>query len=140
MREPLGTYKKTEVDAREVRSTEGGVWYVYHKGDGALHSIVRVDFGETGQVQRRASFVDRHASGVVVTGLRYDRPIDPKRPVRVVERTSKEYFFCDGSNVGYPQANPRDDASALAANREAKAEKSMLFSSEEIAPYLEGLR
>jgi hypothetical protein len=139
-RAPLDSYKKTAVEAREVRSTEGGAWYIYHKADGALHSIVRVDYGETGQFQMRASFLDRRTLGIIVTRLRYDAPISPYRSVRIVERTSTEFFFCDGSHVGFLQANPRDDASALAAIREAKGEKSMLFDSEEIAPYLEGLK
>jgi hypothetical protein len=34
-REPLGKYQKTEISALEFRSTEGGVWHVYRKRDGA---------------------------------------------------------------------------------------------------------
>jgi hypothetical protein len=138
-REPLGEFKKIEVDARKWRSLEGGVWKVHLRQDGVPHSIVRIDYGETGQRQVRASFVDKHAFGLVVTSLRYDAPISADRAVKVVERTSTEFFFC-GSHVGLLQAKPKDDANTLAAIRGAQGEKSMLFASQEIAPYLERLK
>src|SRR5262245_17356908 len=73
-REPLGRYKKIEVSAREVRSLEGAVWHVHLRRDGAPHSIVRTDFGESGQRQTCASFLDRHTFGIVVTTLKYEVP------------------------------------------------------------------
>jgi hypothetical protein len=93
-----------------------------------LHSLVRTDFGETGQSQRRASFVDKRTFGIVVTTLQYDAPISPKRPVRIVDRISTEYFFCDDSSVVHVPANPEDELSALAAIRKAKAERATLWS------------
>ncbi len=138
--EPLGRHKKIEVSAREVRSLEGAVWHVYHRRDGALHSIVRTDFGESGQRQTRASFLDRRTFGIVVTILKYDAPIGAKAQVQVAERSSTEFFFCDGSNIVYLPANPQEEANALAAIRRAKDERRMLFSAEEIAPYLNSVR
>jgi hypothetical protein len=139
-REPLGTYEKTEVDVLEYRSTDGGVWHIYRKRDGALHSVVRTDFGETGQLQTRISFVDKHTFGIVVTTLRYDAPIYLKDQVQVVERVSTEYLLCDKSNVVYVPASPQDESSALAAIRKAKEERAMLFGAKEIAPYLKDIR
>jgi hypothetical protein len=139
-REPLDRFKKIEVEARKWRSLEGGHWLIYLRQDGVPHSIVRIDYGETGQWQVRVSFVDKQTFGIVVTTLRYDAPIDPSRQARVVESVSTEAFFCDKSNLVYVQANPHDELSALAAIREAKAQKAMLFEAEEIAQYLKHFR
>jgi hypothetical protein len=97
-------------------------------------------FGESGQTQIRASFVDKHTFGIVVTTLEYDAPIYAKGPVRVVERVSTECFFCDKRNVVYVPAYPQDELSALAAIGKAKAERAMLLNTKEVAPYLKGLR
>jgi hypothetical protein len=139
-REPLDRYKKTEISAREVHSLEGAVWQVYLRNDGALHSIVRLDFGEMGQMQTRASFVAADTFGIVVTTLKYDAPIDPNRRVRIAERSSTAFYFCDGSNVVYLPANPQEDASAPEAMRRAKWLRAMIFNSQEIAPYLKRVR
>jgi hypothetical protein len=139
-REPLDRFKKIEVDAREWRSLEGGHWLIYLRHNGVPHSIVRIDYGETGQRQMRASFVDKHTFGIVITTLKYDEPINAERQVQVVESVSTQFLFCHKSNIVYLQANPQDEASALAAIREAKAERTMLFNAEEIATYLKGLR
>jgi hypothetical protein len=139
-REQLGIYEKTEVGALENHSTEGGTWHIYRKRNGALHSIVRTDYGETGQRQTRISFVDKHTFGIVVTTLRYDAPIYLKDEVQVVERVATEYFFCDKSNVVYVPASLQDEPSALAAIRKAKEERALLFDAKEIAPHLKHLR
>jgi hypothetical protein len=92
-REPLGKYQKTEISALELRSTEGGVWHIYGKRDGALHSLVRTDFGETGQLQTRASFVDKCTFGIVVTTLEYDAqyPLSVRCGLSTVSRRNTSF-------------------------------------------------
>jgi hypothetical protein len=139
-REPLGGYTKLELAVRDVRTAEGGLWRIYFRHDGVPHSIVRIDFGETGQKQIRASFVGPHSFGMVVTTLRYDAPLDSHRQTRISERSSTEYLFCGKDDLIYVPVNPEDEASALESIRQAKSLRARLLNSEEIEPYLKRLR
>jgi len=136
--EPLQAYRKKEVEARKWHSAEGGAWHTYVTRNGRLHSIVRIDYGETGRSQTRASFLDAKDFGIEVVTERYAEPIGSGRPTRVVSRSSVVYFFCEADGVIYLPVNASADDS-VGELHEAKSLKSLFFDAGELAPYLKRL-
>jgi hypothetical protein len=51
---------------------EGGLWDIYLRADNTSHSIIRRDFGETGQRKIRATFLTKDEFAVISTIMRYN--------------------------------------------------------------------
>ena len=45
----LAGLKPLEREVSDVQSTEGGLWTIYREKDGRVHSITRIDGGESGR-------------------------------------------------------------------------------------------
>jgi hypothetical protein len=136
--EPITSLRHKEQPATQRESTEGGQWDIYLRPDGALHSIVRRDFGETGQYKARASFLTKDDFVIVTTIVRYRSPISPEHPVEIVSTTSTAYYFC--KDVVYIRAIMSDESSGTQSLIEARRLKSEFFESSEIGSYLKRIR
>lgn len=95
---PLTTLKMLEREVTDVESTEGGVWQIYREADGRVHSIVRIDGGESGMGERRLSVVNRRTYGIAVTRVEYLRHafIEDAGPNGTAKRTTDYFYFCEG--------------------------------------------
>jgi hypothetical protein len=95
---PLDKLKQIEREVTDVQSTEGGVWRIYREADGRVHSIIRIDGGESGMSERRLSAVNRRSYGIAATRVDYLRHafIDDGGPNGTAKRTTSYYYFCDG--------------------------------------------
>lgn len=102
---PLDTLKKTQREVSDIQSTEGGLWQIYRRKDGKLHSIVRIDGGESGMGERRLSIVDAKTYGIAVTRVDYLRHafIDEGGPNGTAKRTTEYYYFCAGKLLVPPE-------------------------------------
>ena len=98
LEEPLTDLRKVERDVSDIQSTEGGVWQIFRERDGRVHSIIRIDAGESGQNEMRFSAVNRKTYGIAATRSDYIRHafVDTDTPFAIVRRTTDYYFFCDG--------------------------------------------
>lgn len=136
VKEPLTGYEVREVAAAERRSTEGGVWRLYFHSNGQLHSVVRIDFGETGQWNARISFIDARNFGIVDRVLRYDLPISPNRSVQIADESSTTYLFCDYDKLVIAPIDGVVERTSPEDVPDAKAFRDLFFRSNEIIPYL----
>ena len=93
---PLDGMKPLERDASEARSTEGGSWQIYREKDGRVHSIIRIDGGESGRNDTRLSIVDRRTYGIASTRTDYIRHAFLEGPFANARVTTDYYFFCEG--------------------------------------------
>jgi hypothetical protein len=95
---PLDALKKVEREVTDVQSTEGGIWKIYRNKDGRLHSLVRVDGGESGMSERRLSVVKPDAYGITVTRVDYLRHAfaEAGGPNGTAKRTTEYFYFCGG--------------------------------------------
>ena len=102
---PLQDMAMTEREVSDIQSTEGGVWRIYAGPEGKVHSIVRLDGGESGSSERRLSIVDGEAYGISVTRIDYLRHafIDEAGPNGTAKRTT-EFFYVCGGKVYLPPA------------------------------------
>ncbi|WP_125461742.1 MULTISPECIES: hypothetical protein [Rhodomicrobium] len=94
-KETLGELRKEELPAGDNDSTEGGQWQIFIRDDASLHSIIRLDFGETGQRQIRLSRLNRREFAITLNNLRYDIPLNANDRVDTdtANKISKVYFF-----------------------------------------------
>jgi hypothetical protein len=118
---PLEQMKMTERPVTDIQSTEGGVWRIYAGADGTVHSVLRLDGGESGRGERRLSIVDGEAYGITVTRVDYLRHafIDEAGPNGTAKRTT-EYFYVCGGKLHLPPADfATPDLVAYAAAGEA---------------------
>src|SRR5262245_49755426 len=132
--EPLKSLHRKQLPVSEVMSAEGGFWEIYRRRNGALHSIVRFDLGETGQGRTRVSFVTPKEFVIVATTVKYALPLPNK--VRIASTVSTRYFFC--GDVVYVPALVGDDESGAQALRDAKDMKAVIFESPDVASELAG--
>lgn len=95
---PLDGMKMSEREMTDIQSTEGGVWRVYQEPGGRLHSIMRIDGGESGMGERRLSIVNDGAFGITVTRVDYLRHafIEEGGPNGTAKRTTEYFYFCGG--------------------------------------------
>ena len=135
LREPFRRLKKKDVLAGDQRTAEGGVWDVWSHRKGALHSIVRTDYSETGKTEARLSFVNAKNYGILVTTERYEKPITERGPVRVQESVVNLYLFC-GDQVIDRSPKPAGGRALEAARQQRAA----FFDAKELAPYLRQLK
>ena len=133
VQEPLRALKKIEVEAQEQRSTEGGVWHVYLTRNGRPHSIVRTDYGETGKLRTRASFLDSKNFGIEVVEERYAEPIYAKPPTKIVSRSTVAYFFCETDGMIYMPVSTADDGNAGKPFLKAKSERALFSTQRNLA-------
>ncbi len=137
LEEPLEIFSKIERDVSDVQSTEGGVWQIYREKDGRIHSIIRIDGGESGRNETRFSAVSRKDYGIAVTRLDYIRHafVDTDTPFAVTRKTTNYYFFCDGKLY-----QPKPDSSMLPESygRDGNAARAVFLEAREIAEFTPG--
>jgi hypothetical protein len=95
---PLDGLMMSEQPVQDIQSTEGGVWRIYRGQDGRLHSIIRIDAGESGMSERRLSIHGTADYGIAVTRIDYLRHafIEEGGPNGTVRRTTDYFYFCGG--------------------------------------------
>lgn len=131
--------KKLERDVSDVQSTEGGVWQIYREADGRVHSIVRIDGGESGMGERRLSIVGRKTYGIAVTRVDYLRHVfvEDAGPNGTAKRTTDYYYFCDGKLLLPPADYFMGDLEAYKAAG-TEAQKAMVLD-KDVADFTKGL-
>ena len=92
----LDLMKPLERDASDAQSTEGGLWKLYREKDGRVHTIIRIDGGESGRNDTRLSIVDRQTYGIASTRTDYIRHAFLEGPFATARVTTDYYFFCEG--------------------------------------------
>ncbi len=130
--EPLA---KEERPADVWLSTEGGHWEIFRHPDGTLHSVVRRDFGETGQASARLSFLSPQEFVISKTIMRYAPPYDARE---IVGETTLYYFFC--SDVVNAPIVGDDNDNAVEALSEATRLRLLFFDSAEISEEIGSMR
>jgi hypothetical protein len=137
LEEPLGELRVVEREVRDVQSTEGGVWQIYREKDGRVHTILRIDAGESGRNELRFSAASRRDYGIVETRFDYNRHafVDIDSPFAVVRKTAVYYFFCGGKLY-----LPRAGIAHLPEGYEAggRAAKAQILEAGEIADFTPG--
>jgi hypothetical protein len=136
---PVDGLKKLERDVTDIQSTEGGVWQIYREQDGRVHSIVRIDGGESGRSERRLSVVNRKAYGIAVTRVDYLRHafIETAGPNGTAKRTTDYYYYCEGKLLVPPNDVAMFDTEAYAkAGDDAQA---AMVKDKDIADFTKGL-
>ena len=114
---PLDQMKMTERSVTDIQSTEGGVWRIYAGPEGGVHTIVRLDGGESGSSERRLSIIDDEAYGITVTRIDYLRHafIDEAGPNGTAKRTTDFFYVCGGKVYLPPAQFATPDLEAYAA-------------------------
>ena len=131
--------KKLERDVTDVQSTEGGMWEIYREKDGRLHSIVRIDGGESGMGERRLSTVSRKAYGIAVTRVDYLRHafLEDQGPNATAARKTDYYYFCDGKLYLPPADAAMFDVEAYTAS--GKDAQKLMVLDKDVADFTKGL-
>ncbi len=95
---PLDGLQMSEQPVQDVQSTEGGVWRIYRAQNGSLHSVIRIDAGESGMSERRLSIHGTADYGIAVSRIDYLRHafIEDGGPNGTVRRTTEYFYFCGG--------------------------------------------
>ena len=84
-------------EVTDVQSTEGGEWSIYREKDGRVHSIIRIDGGESGRNDTRLSIVNRQTYGIASTRTDYLRHAFVEgSPNGTARETTDYYYFCGG--------------------------------------------
>ena len=136
--EPTTSMRHKEVPLTQRESTEGGQWDIYLRPDGALYSIIRTDFGETGQRKIRASFLTKDEFVVISTTIQYRVSFREEYPFKVASTISTLYFFCE--DVIYIPAMMSRESSATQSLDEAKRLKAVFFESSDVASYIKRIK
>lgn len=125
--EPLAGMQMISRPVTDIQSTEGGGWGIYRTKLGTLHSIVRVDGGESGMSERRISIVSDEAYGIAVTRVDYLRHafIDGAGPNGTAKRSTEYFYFCGGRLLVPPADYATLDTAAYAKAGD-KARKAMM--------------
>lgn len=126
--QPLPPMKMMEREVSDIQSTEGGVWRIYRGTSGNVHSIIRIDGGESGMGERRLSIVDGKAYGIAVTRVDYLRHafIDDAGPNGTAKRTTEYFYYC-GGKLFLPPADFATPDLAAYAKAGAEAQKTMVM-------------
>lgn len=136
---PLDGLKRLDRDVSDVQSTEGGQWQIYREPDGRVHSIIRIDGGESGMGERRLSIVNRKTYGIAVTRVDYMRHafIEEAGPNATAKRTTDFYYYCNGKLYVPPEAYSMVDGKAYSsAGTEAQA---VMVKDKDVADFTKGL-
>ncbi len=135
----LDGLKMIEREVSDVQSTEGGVWRIYREKDGRVHSIVRIDGGESGMGERRLGIVNRKTYGIAVTRVDYMRHafVEDAGPNGTARRSTDFYYFCGGKLYVPPADYATFDVNAYAAaGREAQ---DLMVKDKDVADFTKGL-
>jgi hypothetical protein len=135
----LENLKMIEREVTDVQSTEGGLWRIYREKDGRVHSIIRIDGGESGMGERRLSMVGRKAYGITVTRVDYMRHafLEDQGPNATAARKTDYYYFCDGKLYLPPAEAAMFDVEAYKSSGE-EAQKMMVLD-KDVADFTKGL-
>ncbi len=135
----LGGLKMIEREVTDVQSTEGGAWNIYREKDGRVHTIIRIDGGESGMGERRLGIVGRKAYGIAVTRVDYMRHafLEDQGPNATAARKTEYFYFCDGKLYLPPAAAAMFDIEAYAASGR-DAQKAMILD-KDVADFTKGL-
>ena len=136
---PLDGMKMTEREVTDIQSTEGGVWRIYTSADGKMHSILRLDGGESGMGERRLSIVNDAAYGITVTRVDYLRHafIDEGGPNGTAKRTADYFYVCGGKLYLPPADYATPDLAAYARAGQEAIE--MMVRDKDVADVTRGL-
>lgn len=136
---PLTAMKPTERDVSDVQSTEGGVWQIYREKDGRLHTIIRIDGGESGRNDTRLSVVNRKTYGIARTRTDYIRhAFVEEGPFGIARRTTEYFYYCDGKAY-VPGPNGATVDLEQYPKDAAAAQKAML-DDKDVAAFTKGLQ
>lgn len=135
----LDGLKKLEREVTDVQSTEGGLWEIYREKDGRVHSIIRIDGGESGMGERRLSTVSRKAYGIAVTRVDYMRHafLEDKGPNATASRKTDYYYYCDGKLYLPPADAAMFDIEAYKAN--GNDARKLMVLDKDVADFTKGL-
>ena len=135
----LAGLKSLERDVTDVQSTEGGQWTIYRETDGRVHTIVRIDGGESGRLDTRLSIVNRKTYGIATTRTDYLRHafIEDGGPNGTARRTTDYFYYCDGKLYIPPTDYFMGDLDAYKA-RGADMQKMMVLD-KDVAGFTKGL-
>lgn len=124
----LDTLKKTETPVTDIQSTEGGVWRIYQRPDGALDTLIRIDAGESGMGETRLAIVSDGAYGITRTRVDYLRHafIDDAGPNGTAKRTTEYFYFCEGKLYLPPEMYATLDNGAYAKSGEEWRKRMLL--------------
>ena len=131
--------KKLEREVTDVQSTEGGVWEIYREADGRVHSIIRIDGGESGMSERRLSVVNRQTYGIAVTRVDYMRHafIEDGGPNGTAARRTDYYYFCEGKLYVPPEGYAMFDLKAY--TEAGNAAQNVMVLDKDVADFTKGL-
>ena len=137
---PLGQMKMTERSVTDIQSTEGGIWRIYAGPEGKVHTILRLDGGESGSSERRLSILDGEAYGITVTRIDYLRHafIDEAGPNGTAKRTTEFFYICGGKVYLPPAQFATPDLEAYAAAGQAAIR--MMVQDKDVADVTAGLK
>jgi hypothetical protein len=94
---PVDGLRLLERPVSDVQSAEGGEWRIYREPDGRVHSIIRIDAGESGRSETRLSMVNRQTYGIARTRVDYLRhAFIEDGPFGIARRTTEYFYYCDG--------------------------------------------
>ncbi len=135
---PLDTMKPLEREASEAQSTEGGTWKIYRETDGRVHTIIRIDGGESGRNDTRLSVVDRQTYGIASTRTDYIRHAFLEGPFAYARVTSDYYFFCEGKvYLPDPSASMVDMETYP---KDAETVRTRMIEDKDVADFTKGLK
>lgn len=131
--------RQLDRDVTDVQSTEGGIWQIFREKDGRVHSIIRIDAGESGRSEFRLSVVNRKSYGIAATRIDYVRHafIEDAGPNAIVRRTTDYYFFCNGELFLPPRNFSTVDLDAYRGN--GQEIQKMMLTDKDIASFTKGL-
>lgn len=131
--------KQLDRDVSDVQSTEGGVWQIFREKDGRVHTIIRIDAGESGRNETRLGIVNRKNYGIAATRIDYLRHAfaEDAGPNATVRRTTDFYFYCDGKLYLPPEGYSMIDAAAYRTTGES-LQKIMILD-KDVADFTKGL-
>ena len=135
---PLDGMTPVEREVSETQSTEGGVWKIYREADGRLHTIIRIDAGESGRNETRLSVVNRQTYGIASTRIDYIRhAFVEEGPFAIARRTTDYYFYCGGTVYVPGENGAMVDLTAYP--KAAAAAQQLMVLNRDVAGFTKGL-
>jgi hypothetical protein len=136
---PLDDLKQLDRDVTDVQSTEGGTWRIFREDDGRVHTIMRIDGGESGMSERRLSIVNRQTYGIAVIRVDYLRHafIENAGPNGTARRTTEYYYYCAGKLYVPPADYSMLDAGAY--TKAGNDAQSAMIRDKDVADFTKGL-
>lgn len=135
---PLAAMKPLEREVSDIQSTEGGLWRIYREKDGRVHTLARLDYGESGRSELRLSVVNRKTYGIAKTRIDYlHHAFSEDGPNADVRKTTEIYFFCDGKVY-----LPNRDSAMIDMDqypKDAAAARKAMLDDKDVADFTKGL-